>query len=207
MQRPSQDQWSETLEKTLNRALWALRALGSVRTDLCLCDVMESYSLDEGVKLIKEMHCTWLAPAGGAGRVSQGAPSGRTRSLKAQWDPSTCPWCQGFWPVQSLGRFFFFLTTLEISPELQTKWKQESFCRKKKKIETKDFLLLVNSIMFICLISWHVVIKIINRMKWIDKYQVDSNSSWEVSRFIGLSGKQWLRTKSQYLVKIYLERQ
>ena len=58
MQRPSQDQWSETLEKTLNRALWALRALGSVRTDLCLCDVMESYSLDEGVKLIKEMHCT-----------------------------------------------------------------------------------------------------------------------------------------------------
>ena len=46
------------LEKTLNRALWALRALGSVRTDLCLCDVMESYSLDEGVKLIKEMHCT-----------------------------------------------------------------------------------------------------------------------------------------------------
>ena len=62
-------------------------------------------------------------------------------------------------------QIFFFLTTLEISPELQTKWKQESFCRKKKKIETKDFLLLVNSIMFICLISWHVVIKIINRMK------------------------------------------
>ena len=59
---------------------------------------------------------------------------------------------------------FFFLTTLEISPELRTKWKQESFCRKKKKIETKDFLLLVNSIMFICLISWHVVIKIINCM-------------------------------------------
>lgn len=52
MQRPSQDQWSETLEKTLNQAL------GSVRTDLCLCDVTESYSLDEGVKLIKEMHCT-----------------------------------------------------------------------------------------------------------------------------------------------------
>ena len=60
------------------------------------------------VKLIKEMHCTWLAPAGGAGRASQGAPSGRTRSLKAQWDPSACPWCQGFWPLQSLGRFFFF---------------------------------------------------------------------------------------------------
>ena len=37
--------------------------------------------------------------------------------------------------------------------------------KKKKKIETKDFLLLVNSIMFICLLSRHVVIKIINRMK------------------------------------------
>lgn len=60
----------------------------------------------------------------------------------------------------------FILATLEISLELWTKWKEESFCRKKKKkIETKDFLLLVNSIMFICLISWHVVIKIINRMK------------------------------------------
>ena len=60
-----------------------------------------------------------------------------------------------------------FLATLEISLELWTKWKEESFCRKKKKkkIETKDFLLLVNSIMFICLISRHVVIKIINRMK------------------------------------------
>lgn len=58
MQRPSQDWWCKTLEKTLSWALWALRALDSVCTDLCLCDVMESYSLDEGVKLIKETHCT-----------------------------------------------------------------------------------------------------------------------------------------------------
>lgn len=59
---------------------------------------------------------------------------------------------------------------------------------------TADWKYKLAKLYNVYLISWNVVIKIINRVKQINKYQVDSNSSWEVSRFIGLSGKQWLRT-------------
>ncbi|VFV28301.1 ferritin light chain [Lynx pardinus] len=64
MQKPSQDEWGETLnaivaslllEKNLNQALWDLHALGSAHADLHLCDFMENCFLDEEVKLIKKM--------------------------------------------------------------------------------------------------------------------------------------------------------
>ncbi|XP_006889785.1 PREDICTED: ferritin light chain-like [Elephantulus edwardii] len=64
IQKPSQDEWGETLdamqaelalEKNLNQALLDLHAVGSAHTDPHLCDFLENHLLDEEVKLLKKM--------------------------------------------------------------------------------------------------------------------------------------------------------
>ncbi|XP_006893041.1 PREDICTED: ferritin light chain-like [Elephantulus edwardii] len=76
IQKPSQDEWGETLdamqaalalEKNLNQALLDLHAVGSAHTDPHLRDFLENHFLDEEVKLLKEVgdHLTNIRRLGG----------------------------------------------------------------------------------------------------------------------------------------------
>lgn len=91
------------MEKDLNQALLDLLALGSARTDPCLCDFLQSHFPDEVVKLIKmRSHLTKLQgpglPPGKARRGSQGKvhpqpPLGASGAQQPSGYPQAFPWC------------------------------------------------------------------------------------------------------------------
>ncbi|XP_006889792.1 PREDICTED: ferritin light chain-like [Elephantulus edwardii] len=113
IQKPSQDEWGETLdamqaelalEKNLNQALLDLHTMGSAHTDPHLCDFLENHLLDEEVKLLKKMgdHLANIRSLGGP-QAGLGEYLFEHLTLKHNWEPlkSYCPILRGS-PCQAI---------------------------------------------------------------------------------------------------------